>query len=514
MSAGTISSHYLDFATNNTPSNLKISGDSVSGNITVDLMNGGFVEYGNSGDHQLTGTLLGQGHGECRFISGTLQPMVGSSDTGFNFTQNNLFRMAGGTMGSANGTLSNLGNFTIESGVMEGSFVNGPLGDFTHTSGTVRPSFTNLGDYHWDGATVGGSFSNGTSTMTNNGVLNIRTFAAKVLAANAEIETWNEMHQFDTGSVQMQADSKLTIRDGSYTFHSTGSITSSSSGSTIRIETDGEMRKTGSVGGPNLTSATFDSSGTIAVDTGTLAVSSGEIIVNGGQAQVDSGSTLTLSRMPQGTQFDTVIANGTFRVNDSGGSGRADYPQALGQTMSGTGTARLNLLQSGTVAPGTSPGTLTVDGDLTQNATAITEIEIGGTTAGQFDVLNVTDQATIAGTFVITFINSFVPQVGDQFAVVTSTNGVSLGSLAIQVTNNPYIGEAFATSVVGNDLILTWTKSGQDFDQWQTSKFTVSQLADANVSGPTADPDNDGIVNFFEFIFGFEPFTGDGGPPN
>ena len=513
ISGGRLASHYLDFGTNPTPSRLNITGPSITGGVTMDLMNGGQIRYsGFNVDHQLTGALFGQGSGECQLLGGLMRPMAGSVNGGFNFTQNTLFRLNGGTIGSLDGALGNVGNFVVQSGLIQGSFNNGGSGIVTQTGGTVQGIYTNNGTYNWQGATIGGQFSNGTA-VTMGGILNLQGGAAKALAAGATIDTWNEVNHLDSGSLQMQNNSKITVRKGSYIFHSTGSISSSfATGTVIRIDPEGTLRKAGEGFGPNLSPDTFSSDGTLQVDGGTFGISSDPIIVNGGTAQIDAG-TFTLARLPEGTQFDSVIANGSFRVNSSGGGGRADYPQTVGQTMSGSGTVRMNLQQGGTVRPGSSPGTLTVDGDLVQSATAITEIEIAGTGAGQFDVVNVLDEATVAGTFAVSFTNGFVPQLGDQFAVITSANGVTLGSLAIQVTNAPFVGEGFTASVVGNDLVLTWNKTGTDFQEWKEANFTPSELADPLISGPTADPDSDGIANFFEFIFGFDPKSGNGGHP-
>lgn len=43
------------------------------------------------------------------------------------------------------------------------------------------------------------------------------------------------------------------------------------------------------------------------------------------------------------------------------------------------------------------------------------------------------------------------------------------------------------------------------FTLWQQAKFTASELADSAISGPNADPDQDGIVNLLEYAFGLEP---------
>jgi len=49
------------------------------------------------------------------------------------------------------------------------------------------------------------------------------------------------------------------------------------------------------------------------------------------------------------------------------------------------------------------------------------------------------------------------------------------------------------------------------FGFWQTNKFTTSELADPNISGPAADPDQDSFPNLLEYALGLEPKTFDSG---
>jgi hypothetical protein len=47
------------------------------------------------------------------------------------------------------------------------------------------------------------------------------------------------------------------------------------------------------------------------------------------------------------------------------------------------------------------------------------------------------------------------------------------------------------------------------FDQWQSVYFTPSQIADPNYGGSNGDPDHDGLSNFWEHAFGFNPLVKD-----
>lgn len=47
--------------------------------------------------------------------------------------------------------------------------------------------------------------------------------------------------------------------------------------------------------------------------------------------------------------------------------------------------------------------------------------------------------------------------------------------------------------------------TGGGFDQWRTEHFTESELADPNISGPSAAPAGDGVSNLLKYAFGLLP---------
>lgn len=81
------------------------------------------------------------------------------------------------------------------------------------------------------------------------------------------------------------------------------------------------------------------------------------------------------------------------------------------------------LTNTGTVAPGNSPGLFTITGNFANTATGKLETELGGNaTAGvDYDLLSVSGNAAIDGTLDISLVNSFVPTVGQTFTIVTAT---------------------------------------------------------------------------------------------
>ena len=89
----------------------------------------------------------------------------------------------------------------------------------------------------------------------------------------------------------------------------------------------------------------------------------------------------------------------------------------------GTGVVNGNVINSGTVSPGNSPGTLTVNGNYTQNADGTLRIEVAGRSPGQFDLLTVSGHASLAGRLQLVRVGGFKLRVGDRITFLTAGDG-------------------------------------------------------------------------------------------
>ncbi|WP_350133803.1 PEP-CTERM sorting domain-containing protein [Nitrosomonas sp.] len=101
--------------------------------------------------------------------------------------------------------------------------------------------------------------------------------------------------------------------------------------------------------------------------------------------------------------------------------------EILGGSLSGTGVLMgdVTIGSSATVIPGSSPGTLSIDGDLHSSGNYV--FEIAGLNSGQYDVLDIDGNAFFTGgNFKFDFIDGFIPSVGDHwdFLVADSLNGL------------------------------------------------------------------------------------------
>jgi hypothetical protein len=86
------------------------------------------------------------------------------------------------------------------------------------------------------------------------------------------------------------------------------------------------------------------------------------------------------------------------------------------------------------IFPGFSPGTLTIDGNYDQRG-GLLGIEIAGTAPGQFDVLAVTGNATLAGALLLEFVDGFAPRQGDEFKFLDVGGALSGAFANIEVRN-------------------------------------------------------------------------------
>lgn len=60
-------------------------------------------------------------------------------------------------------------------------------------------------------------------------------------------------------------------------------------------------------------------------------------------------------------------------------------------------------------------------------------------------------------------------------------------------------------------LFITGFASADTFSTWQASHFTGTQLGNASISGPGANPDGDGFPNLMEYAFALDPLIANRG---
>jgi hypothetical protein len=157
--------------------------------------------------------------------------------------------------------------------------------------------------------------------------------------------------------------------------------------------------------------------------------------------ETGGGGTLIVNRGEVHVTGDIVVgANGTI--------------QGVG-TLSATG----QILASGFISPGLSPGTLTLDSDLVVDATGVVFAEVAGKAPAQQDHLVVTGTATLGGKLVLQFMNGFAPHTGDHFDLLT-VGGAVTGGFATIETAGLEPGALLESAMVGGVLTATAVNDG------------------------------------------------------
>lgn len=186
-------------------------------------------------------------------------------------------------------------------------------------------------------------------------------------------------------------------------------------------------------------------------------------------------------------------------------------------TFGGAGRFVGNVDNHGILNPGNSPGVLQVLGDYNQSADGALAVQIGGTTAGtEFDVLDVTGIASLAGMLDVSLIDlgggQFMPVAGDTFEILstgtltgTFAGGVSLPELTGHLMwNVDYDTDADRVLLKVSTPFTADFDGDGDVDETDLSMWQTSYGMDAN-----ADTDGDNDSDGVDFLTWQQQYTGD-----
>ncbi|HSX33244.1 MAG TPA: hypothetical protein VLF91_02825 [Candidatus Saccharimonadales bacterium] len=338
---------------------------------------------------------------------------------------------------------------------------------------TLSGVLSGSGNLTFTGTTTNGINLNGNNTFTGTVTTSIRTDVNSLtgLGASSAGTTLNNPGRIDytvatidkAGTIAEPFTLNVGIVGGIWAFQvdagcgfsacSDSTLTLSGNivlGADIDFYTAGSVTLTGNLSGAH--TFTLDSS------------APGALVINGatnttttpnGTYGAGAGTTTTYSgNNPSQTLYisskNTGVVTGTYGDATVGG------------TLKGTGTVgNVDVTSAGTIAPGMSPGCLTMS-TLTLNGTY--QAELGGTTAcTEYDQLKVTGNSVdvTGATLAVSLYNNFKPTKGQTFTIIDfqGTGAVSgtFANLAEGATFNVG-GNVFAVSYVGgdgNDVVLT-----------------------------------------------------------
>ena len=309
-----------------------------------------------------------------------------------------------------------------------GSISTNPYSSFG-SSGTLHNSGTiSIGDYSYlDNfgtlnntgtintlAIYSGDLDN-LGTLNNEGTINNHTLYNYLTLNNTGTINNNNYSLFsnggtinNSGTIYNQNNSLL---DWGGTINNTGTIYNSS-GPVNTSYSVGTLNNAGRF--LNDSGGYFDNVGTI-YNSGTLTnngvMNNEGSISNTGTVLIASGATLASTGTYTQSAGATVV-DGSFSSSTA--------IQINGGMLSGNGVIQGDVAMNGTLSPGNSPGTLTINGNYTQLAGGTFSAELAGLTPGTlYDQLVVSGTAALDGTLDVTLLNGFTVQVGDRFVLMT-----------------------------------------------------------------------------------------------
>ena len=324
------------------------------------------------------------------------------------------------------------------------------------------------------------------------------------------------------GLVRMSAsgtfDSSFNVGHGA---HAAGNTASLQTVNAIAVQRDGSIVVGGAftafnnvthnylarVDGTGALDATFNPSSDAAVNS-LLVQADGKILAGGSFATMNSTAQSRFARLKADGTLDTAFNVGTGSTGDINDvQMQPDGREMIAgdfATIQGVASITVGRLFAGPPGlPGTVQFSSSTYAGTEGNDVAITATRTGGS-YGAVSMNYGTQPGTAAATrytpasgtlswadgdaasksFTLSLVNDNIAQPNQT---LTLNLGIAIGGaiLATPGTASVSISMAYAA--------------------WKNSKFTAAELLDPTISGDLADPDRDGLLNIFEYAYGFEP---------
>ncbi len=223
-----------------------------------------------------------------------------------------------------------------------------------------------------------------------------------------------------------------------------------------------------------------------------LTVTGGNLFVQSGSSTITGGTIVapgTFTKLGGGllNLLTNVFVGGNAFINEgilavNGNFTAQSLFVQLNAMLKGAGTIFGNVVNNGVVAPGNSPGTLTVNGNFTQSSSGALEIEVASPT--NFDRLIVSGQASLAGALQVVSFDGYQFQFGDQFAFLQA--GSIVGTFDSITVPNPSIfrGRFLAEDGTGSIVIApaSYTLVAQT-----TNQTNVAQALNSYIPATSGD---------------------------
>jgi len=447
-----------------------------SRNVTLTVSSGTLVNAeGNSID-----ALIGAGGG-ARYLYAELDNQTGATVTvaeALTIDQDNA------THTNAGDIVLNAANLTLT--LTSATFENSGLLDATNGSVAINqsgtsPSFTNSGTL-----TIGtgqtAAFSNGAFAYPASGAIG-GTGALSLDGVTADLTNSLDNSTFD---INISSSTLNAINGGTLTNVAGETLPINNSTINVPIINNGTLVATYNTSFNATPTAYTSISGSVLRVDGTAAASGNLTIANGftNNGTIELTNTYTSSRNvtltvssgtlvnPVGRTIDALIGTGggdryLSAAIDNQGTIAVEAPLTLNNTFTHADAALIQGTSTLDIASATytslsgefeadvagTAGTLPVTGDLVLDENSDLNVDIGGTTGGDYDVIAVTGDVTIDGTINVSLIGGYTPSINDEVTILTWTGtltadniitppaewqaDVGVSTLVLRYTGNP-----------------------------------------------------------------------------
>jgi uncharacterized protein with beta-barrel porin domain len=418
------------------------------GSLTIGSINGpgGTVIENKGGILDVFQSLTVQANGTLKSLTGTAANVF----HGETVTNSGIITGIGGALEMDNGgTVNNNQNAVISGQISGGSSNYGIRGGNTVTGKGVMHVF-NSGTISGGTAILlqaGGTIVNnatGTIEGIGGGGVGIQTHGAQVditnsgaISANstgiiigAGGTLTNEAGGTITGGKGVAIDA--TLSSGNTIFSNGGTVNGSvelgAGANTVTLVTGGAIKGDLNLGPNSGNQLILDGPTEETISQAVTGAISGlgALSVQGGTWIIDENLAAPVS---------TDVITGTLSLGQTATLATPALTIQNGGTLTGIGTIRGNVTNSGVVSPGDPFGTLTIQGNFTQTNSGIFHLEIGGLAPGDFGVLAVTGQATLGGTLQLVRTGNFHFLPGDKLVFLTA-NSIAGSFSTIQNLNS------------------------------------------------------------------------------
>ncbi len=447
-----------------------ISGVNGTALATLDFNTGGAVTLNQTIDTSFVGTVLG--------VAGTQVTIVGAGRAGF--TNQALSAQLGNNIALTVGTVGSVGNLAIDSrfsNVNALTLVNGCLVVNTAIGTSAAPTSFNTALAGLDGAVkfvkTGAGYLN-----ANAGVTSSLVFSSYEVEAGTLVVTPVANQILGGRSVSLRGGNLAIQQDATDATLGTSGFTTSSSNGTINVLGNGA----GSTGTLNVT-------GSFA---GSLSLQ--------GTANVVLGTTGTVP----------VAVSGQVAVGAGSTLG--------GQVVIGTAGANADLVNAGTIAPGYSPGIVTVNGNVTNTGAFVMELSATPANGTYNDQVQFSGAADLnnggTGTITLKQYGSAAPAFGRRFVLFKDTANAGALSFTSTIPEAQITSQgvsplrylvSYPTDVVSGkagELAVYVVRAPADYDAFKASASLLTSIKSITlVNVPLSGNGVDGIAGTADDVY-------------